>query len=649
MNFFEHQDQARAASRRMLVLFVLAVIAVVVAVDVVLIVAAGLTDKKAGALAVQPGVLAAASLITLSVIGGASMFKIALLRGGGGTVARQLGATPVPAQTTNFAWKRLRNVVEEIAIASGVPVPEIFVLEREEGINAFAAGYTPADAAVTVTQGALNKLTRDELQGVIAHEFSHILNGDMRLNIRLMGVVFGILVIGIAGRKILENAGGRNSKNSGGVLAFGLALLVIGYVGMFCGRLIKASISRSREYLADASAVQFTRQSLGIAGALKKIGALAEGSKLARSETEEVAHMLFGDGVGYSALMATHPPVVERIRRLEPRFDPRELEDLARAWSAPRHSDDPESPEASIAGFVPALAAGGVGRPSHSAPLPAATASVRLNAGAVASQVGNPASDDYRAANTIAHDISASLREAAQDSQRAIPLVFALAMDGEAGLRAAQLEQLGRFYDAVVRDQVEALVGELATLHPMQRLPLAALAFPVLRRRPRPELQRFLIALNRLVQADGRVGLPEYCLVKLIGVQVMDALDPSRARVAGSRKLPQCAAELIALFAVVAEYGHDDRTAAERAFRLGLGEVLPNAPAAYAPPAEWSLALDRALPVLDQLQPAGKELVVRGLTRAISEDGRVAVAEAELLRVVCAALHCPLPPLLQQS
>jgi Zn-dependent protease with chaperone function len=223
----------------------------------------------------------------------------------------------VPNDTGDFACRRLRNVIEELAIAAGVPVPQVFVLEEEAGINAFAAGYAPADAAITVTRGALDKLTREELQGVIGHEFSHVLNGDMRLNIRLVGVVFGILVVSVIGRKIAENVRGRDSS---GVVLFGLVLAAAGYVGVVFGRIIKASISRQREFLADASAVQFTRQTEGIAGALKKIGALAEGSALDSGGKEEVAHMLFGDGVGYSALFATHPPLLDRIRRLDPSF-----------------------------------------------------------------------------------------------------------------------------------------------------------------------------------------------------------------------------------------------------------------------------------------------------------------------------------------
>src|SRR5690606_18310357 len=244
------------------------------------------------------GALVVSTLATLAVIGLGSLYRISSLSGGGEQVALQLGGTPVPEDTTDPNLRRLRNVVEEIAIASGVPVPRLYVLEHEAAINAFAAGYTPADAVVAVTRGALDRLNRDELQGVIAHEFSHILNGDMRLNIRLMGVLFGILVLALIGRKSSEGSRGRGSRGAGGVLVAALGLMVVGYCGWFCARLIKAGVSREREFLADASAVQFTRRTAGLAGALKKIGGLQEGSRLASAEAEEVAHTLFGDGVG---------------------------------------------------------------------------------------------------------------------------------------------------------------------------------------------------------------------------------------------------------------------------------------------------------------------------------------------------------------
>lgn len=646
MNFFAHQERARRQTRRMLFLFALAVLAIVLATDLVVLFALGIDSAQRADGGINWSGIAVLSVMVVVAILLGSLYRIATLGSGGAAVARQLGATEVPTGTGNFAYQRLRNVVEEIAIASGVPVPQIFVLENEAGINAFASGYTPADAAVTVTRGALDKLTRDELQGVIGHEFSHVLNGDMRLNIRLMGVVFGILVIATVGRKIAELSGRGRSRDSGGVVLFGLALFAVGYIGVVFARLIKASISRQREFLADASAVQFTRQTAGIAGALKKIGALAEGSKLASSSTEEVAHMLFGDGVGYSALFATHPPLKDRILRLDPSFDARELAAIAAAWSQPvLVADGSDAADVSIAGFAPATRSASTGR-EDSATLPSAGAKVELSPSGVVGQVGNPGTDDRRSAHAIRKTIPHTLREAAYQQSHAVPLIFALVLDARADVRRRQHEVLAQNYDAGACRLVQTLARDIEQLHPMLRLPLAALTFPALRRRPRPQLATFIATLNALIAADGRVELGEYCLAKLIGLQVIESLSPASALTIGRLKLPEVADDLAAVLAVVAKHGHEDETAAAKAYLAAIDAALPGRALAYAPPDDWAGALDRALPRLDRLSPAGKELVVGALVRAISEDGAVSVAEAELLRTICAALHCPLPPLL---
>ncbi len=647
MNFFAHQEQARRQTRRMLVLFALAVVLIVLAIDAVVVVLGGLDVSSRGA--ERSTWLVLATIGALATIGTGSLYRIASLSGGGGVVARQMGGTPVDPATSNFAYRRLRNIVEEIAIASGVPVPQIFVLENEAGINAFASGFAPADAAVTVTRGALDKLTRDELQGVIGHEFSHLLNGDMRLNIRLMGVVFGIVVVATIGRKVLEGAGRTRSRDSGGVVAFGAAIFVIGYLGVVLARLIKASISRQREFLADASAVQFTRQASGIVGALKKLCALAEGSTLSNSNTEEVAHMLFGDGVGYSALFATHPPLGERIVRLDPSFNDAELAAIAAAWTQPvLVADDDAGADISISGFAPANASLRAAR-DHRLALPDAGARLAVTPAAVAAQVGNPDTDDRRSARTIHATIPDALREAAYRQEQAAPLILAMLLDAREDVRRKQKDALAARYDSGFIALVESLAQPVADLHPMLRLPLASLAFPALRRRPRPQLDVFVDALNALVAADGRVDLDEYCLAKLIRLQVIDSLAPAAASAMGRVRLPQATGDVAALFGIVARYGHDDDASASRAFQAAIADVMPGAALAYAPPEDFVQALDRALATLDRLSPAGKELVIAGLTRAISEDGTVRVAEAELLRVIAAALHCPLPPLIADA
>ncbi|MFP6828296.1 MAG: M48 family metallopeptidase, partial [Gammaproteobacteria bacterium] len=288
MDFFTQQERARRATRTLVVLFLLAVALIVLAVTMVVAVGLRLyadpdaaqsviNDESFVAWVLDNGpLLASVAALTALFISLASLYRTATLSRGGAQVARMLGATEVTGETQDPLRQRLLNVVEEMAIASGVPVPDIFVLEEEQGINAFAAGLTPADAAVAVTRGALEKLNRAELQGVIAHEFSHILNGDMRLNLRLMGLSFGILILALMGRWVLHSMHfTRRSRSNGGIAAaagLGLSLVIIGYIGLFFGRLIKASVSRQREMLADASAVQFTRDSSGLADALKKIG-----------------------------------------------------------------------------------------------------------------------------------------------------------------------------------------------------------------------------------------------------------------------------------------------------------------------------------------------------------------------------------------
>ena len=292
MNFFEHQERARRQSRWLLVVFTLAVAAIVVAVNGVILLALGLISFDAETASVpfrevvrqNLPTLAIAAVVSVAFILLASLYKMSSLRGGGGEVARSLGGTQVDSSTRDPLKRRLFNVVEEIALASGVPVPEIYVLDREAGINAFAAGYTPSDAAVAVTRGALEQLDRNELQGVIAHEFSHILNGDMRINIRLMGTLFGILVLALIGRRILIHSRfvGGSSRNNGGaaIVLIAIVVMLVGYIGLFFGRWIKSAVSRQREYLADASAVQFTRDPNGIAGALKKIAVYSDASYL---------------------------------------------------------------------------------------------------------------------------------------------------------------------------------------------------------------------------------------------------------------------------------------------------------------------------------------------------------------------------------
>jgi Zn-dependent protease with chaperone function len=608
----------------------LAVIAIVAAVDVVALAAMGIGEKGNPIVAIVLGTLA-----SVAVIGCASLFRIASLRTGGAAVASQFGATPVPEETTDFNLRRLRNVVEEVAIASGVPVPHVYVLDDESSINAFAAGYAPADAAITVTRGALNRLNRDELQGVVAHEFSHVLNGDMRLNIRLMGLLFGILVLSLIGRKILINGRFSRSKDAAPVMLIALALVIIGYVGMFFGRLIKAGLSRQREYLADASAVQFTRQTTGLAGALKKLAGLPEGSKLGNSDAEEVSHMLFGQGLRLSSMMATHPPLFDRIKALDPSFKPESMQELHARWTR----EPPVGMDEDVR-----LGLGG----GRSGALPGASSELNLTPPAVIAQVGSPAADDYRRAGSISNNIPEILQDGLRNQSDVVPMLYGLLHSPPGASREAQQQELRARTDLRTCEQALDYAERMEDLNPMLRLPLAALAFPQLRRRPRAELRAFMDNVYALVHADGQVTLFEYCLGRLLRVQVAEAIDPSRASAIGNRRLgsAQMTAAVVSLLAVLAQAGHDNPADATRAYLAGLMRIYPRLNAAYKPPADRLAALDEVLPKLDQLEPMGKELLLEGLVAAISHDGQVSVAEAELLRTVCGSLHCPLPPML---
>ncbi|HVE16916.1 MAG TPA: M48 family metallopeptidase, partial [Chthoniobacterales bacterium] len=326
MDFFESQARAHRKTKWLIVYFVLAVLGIIVTLHVAAAFAfrEPLTDWR------MLGMISGGVIVVVTL---GSLYRIAELSQGGGVVAQMLGGRQLAPHPTDLREQQLRNVVEEMALASGVPVPDIYVLDEEQAINAFAAGNTPGDAVVAVTRGTLEQLNRDQLQGVIAHEFSHILNGDMRLNVRLIGVLTGILLLAMIGRIVFEisaRTGGsvRSSDNKNGnaqlpLFLIGAGIWLIGSIGVFFAKLIKAAVSRQREFLADASAVQFTRNPDGIAGALYKIG--QAGSKLESPRADEASHMFFGNGLGESfmGLFATHPPIVERIQAIDPSFQPR--------------------------------------------------------------------------------------------------------------------------------------------------------------------------------------------------------------------------------------------------------------------------------------------------------------------------------------
>ncbi|MQA23964.1 MAG: M48 family metalloprotease [Micromonosporaceae bacterium] len=636
MNFFERQHQVRKVSHRLVWLFLLAVAGIIVAVDLAVLVGFSLYAQPPQTIAM---LLGAVSLATGLLIGLTSWVRMLLLRGGGGgRIAQSLGGVYVAEDTTDPQLRRLRNVVEEIAIASGTPVPELYLLPNEPGINAFAAGWSPADAAVAVTRGALERLNRNELQGVIAHEFSHVVNGDMRLNIRLMGLLFGILALAVVGRFLLYGGGGRG-KNAVPIVMIALVTLAAGYIGVLVGRLIKAAVSRQREYLADASAVQFTRQTSGIAGALKKIGGLEAGSKLRSGKVEDVSHMLFGDGMRLSSAFATHPPLVRRIQVLEPSFNPAEMEQLSQRWAQHPPSGPAEDQAMGLAG------------PPAAAPAPprAASSPVAVRPEAVIGAVGEPTASSYERGGNILRSIPDQFQARARRPDTVVPLMLGLLMSPQNEVRPRQHAAIAARHGKPLADAAWQDAAALSGLAPTLRLPLAELAFSALRRRSQPELEQVIGTISALIHADGRVDVFEYCLSALLHTELYELMHHRPPWGEQRRRLAASKAQVAALLAVLARVGDRDPRAAEAAYRAGLAAVLPGEAIPYAPPGQGITALDSVWPALDGLDGAEKALLVQSLVIVIGHDGVMTVQEVELLRTVCGVLHCPLPPMTDDS
>jgi len=637
VDFFARQEQSRRTSRALVGAFALAFVLVALATTVVVAAAMRLyTENNALFLGTESwqqwldghgGLVLGIAAGTFGLMVLASLYRAATLARGGGHVARQLGGTRVTGESTDPLERRLVNVVEEMALASGLPVPEIYVLEQESGINAFAAGLTSNDAAIAVTRGALEQLERAELQGVVAHEFSHILNGDMRLNQQLIGLAFGILVLSLVGRWLLRSvrySRPRRGRNSGGIaaaVAIGLALTIIGGIGVLLSRLIKAGVSRQRERLADASAVQFTREPEGLAGALKKIG--GHSSRIVSVDTEEVAHMLFEHGSRFSGWFATHPPLLERIRALDPTFDPRDLPP-PRPMPAARGGDMAEP------GATAALASAGA---------PAATSASPLER---AGEIAAPAGQALHSA------IPDELLQASRSRESSLLVVVALALSGDAPTRAKQLALVERQLGSTRAELARRLHGELERAPGELRLPVLELALPTLRQRPREQIAYLSDLLSRVQTLEPTPRLFDFVLLRVLDAYLRDAPGAAAAPPRAGRPLdPRSAVR--ALLASVAAFGHEQAAAARAAYEAGLKcvgwTVAADDPTFEPPAAQRDLArLDAALATLVSLRPRDKQRVLRGVLAAIRADAVTAVEERELFRVIAIALGTPIPP-----
>ncbi|MBN2562184.1 MAG: M48 family metallopeptidase [Phycisphaerae bacterium] len=673
MNFFEHQAKARRNTGRLVALLVLTVLLISAACYFVGLAAVSWFDLRAsydtgglGTLDQHGGsrfswwrldVLGYTVIAVLAVIAVGSLWKIRSLRGGGDVVAAGLGGRMVSPETEDPNERRLLNVVEEMALASGIAVPSVFVMDDEKGINAFAAGFSPNDAVIAATRGCVQALSRDELQGVIAHEFSHILNGDMRLNIRLIGLTHGILFLGFIGKGLvragLESSRVRVGRRSGGAaligIVFGGLLAIIGYIGVFFGRLIKAAVSRQREFLADASAVSFTRNPSGLAGALKKIGGHPRKATLLAPAAEEASHMFFANGLlkplFLENALATHPPLADRIRRIDPSFDG-EFPRVEPAKAVPM----PPNGKPDLLASRDTLHEMRFTRRTAGSAFQAMD-NVMVAPDQVVSQVAAPTIDHLAYGAALIASLPAPVRAAAYKPFGAVALIYALLLDTDDAERQRQLDLLHMHSEPTIVQKAADIWPMVSSLHLGVRLPLADLTVPALRQLSQKQYTVFRKNVRHLVTADRMVSIFEFALLKLLLRRLAAHFgSPDRKEVryrAFSPLLPDC----LTVLSFLTRIGHRDAEATQKAFDAAVSKLPKTAARAESPsilpekPGSFR-ALGLAIDRLAMASPRIKERIVDACARCVLADGTVTVKEAELLRAVTDALDCPLPPFL---
>jgi Zn-dependent protease with chaperone function len=645
MNFFESQDRARKNTFQLVFLFALAVVTLIIMTNLLVMVVFGFISSQqmhsGGALLQkmdwQKFALVSAAVVTV-VIGG-SLYKIMALSAGGRTVADGLGGQLIPQNTADLKQRRLLNVVEEMAIASGIPAPPVYILAGEPGINAFAAGFTPRDAVIGVTQGLIDHLSREQMQGVIAHEFSHIFNGDMRLNIRLMGVLNGILIIGLAGYFIMRSTafsgrGRRDSKGGGQILALGIGLMVIGFAGTFFGGLIKAAVSRQREYLADASAVQFTRNPDGIAGALKRIGGLEQGSIVENPGAPEISHAFFAQGVSgfMQGLSATHPPLEKRILAIDPHWDG-EFEVVDKIDPLRDEKDDGKKQTLSREELAQKAATVAVG----------ATMATVANA---IDQIGNPKQETIDHARTLIAGLPEAITEAVREPFGARAVMYSFALDPGREVRDKQLMHLQAHADPDVFVLTQKLIPDMNGLDIKYRSPLIDMAIPALKQISIGQYQAFKKNLTALIEMDSRIDLLEWSLQKILFTHLDGHFfkpAPPKVRYSNVRDLRQ---EVRLILSVMAYAGQQEQQDVEAAFSAA-AQALEFGELQLRDKSRISVAdLDMAMEKLEMLNPLAKPKLLQACAVSVMHDQKISAVETELLRAIASVLGCPMPPII---
>lgn len=596
MNFFEHQALARNNTFRLLGVFVLAVMCVVGFWAGIIWLIGHYYFKN-----VLPHLVVPSAIVLLATIVVATLYRISILAQGGHIVAQELGGQELNSPS-DFYTKRLQNIVEEMALASGVPIPRVFVLPHDIGVNAFAAGYSPNSAVIAVTQGAMTRLNRNELQGLVAHEFSHILNGDMRLNIILVGTVFGLLFLSLMGGKMLEIfAHTRNSNNA--LIVFPLLLIALGSVGALAGRLIKASVSRQREYLADASAVQFTRDPQGIAGALKK----AAGLPSAQAPSSEYAHLFFHTGSlkrWWHSALASHPPLLDRVQRLDPSFAEHSLLRAQRKWK----NNPPD-------GFNEDVRLGFVDQ--HSTTKCSLTPSL----------------------------LPPELLRLIHHPEGAEAILYALIVYRQ---NFTELTVSRSYLSSHTPSSVFSMVNDgivlLNSMDDKSTSVVLRLALSTLHKSPSSQWKRLEDNILILIHMGDHISLRQYCVGQSVVLSICEWRQP-RSTSSANNSLNNARTEIVKLLNAVAFFGTPSYELAAQAFSQGCQQIFPKETISYTPPFEGVQVLRCIWKPLQHLRPHDKNKLLDAVVKIVCHDAIVHPNEEDLLEVVCVALNCPIPDL----
>lgn len=662
MDFFAAQELRRKKTKWLVLLYAAAILGIIVGIYAVVMGLFVFQSQKQSSGPVDVGsffnapVFVGVTVANLVLIGGASLLKIFELRAGGAHIASQLGGTLVQRTTTDHQERKLLNVVEEMALASGISVPPVYIMKNEPGINAFAAGYTPADAVIGVNRGTIEQLNRDELQGVIAHEFSHILNGDMRLNINLIGWLCGIQLLATIGYFVMRafGSGGRRSskddgKGAAAILLFGVALLIFGYIGQFFASLIKASISREREYLADASAVQFTRYPEGLGGALKLIGVSATGSQVKSKEADELSHMFFASHLaGVRGLFSTHPPLVPRIQKLDSDFEGdfkgyfavRQRMAEARREARQRKNEQREK--------MAKL------NPVNSMFPPEIASRFPIDPAILMATIGAPEVKDVSHSVEVIQKIPEAILAASRDAYSARCVAFAMLASETPDLKTKQEELLASREGVATLETMQKLLPHVEGLKMMFRLPVMEMIQGSLANLSPPQYARFRESVEGLVKLDNKTSLFEFVIRHHLLMHLDRRFEVKRPPRIQFTKCEQMSREfelMLSAFASasvtgsVLEDSDPDRDQVLLAYRLAMQVAgFGDAAESRAELRSWEVEqLEQCMLRLHRASPEVKKQFLHAAATLIMFDHEVTIVEAEFFRAVAESLDCPVP------